>query len=112
MEAFNLCIANNLRDNNDAIYIVGEEPDNHLHEFKHNKSIYRPPPNLPIVPFITNLLKMNVKLNVLRIGKYVDPSAIFTFYIGMVSEGGIIIINNADSFKDSLKTIILDNNIP
>ena len=64
------------------------------------------------VMHISNILKTNLKVSVLRIGHVDNISEAFKWYISLVPDGGLIIIDQYDHFKPLLNHIYLDNKVP
>ena len=112
MNSFNNIISQHLLDDTNAIFVIGEERDNFLSKIVHDKMIYRRCKDPCNMVYLVNLLKTNIKLSILRMAHGIDLMSVFDNYISLVSEGGIIIIDDYQQAKPKLDQIEVDNKRP
>lgn len=95
-----------------AVFIIGTETNYPLSNIVNEDQIVPVKGIVTNINYIYDLLKSNFKINILRIGDGIDPIIIFNYYYGLVSDNGIIIIDNYKEFQSRLDWMIIDGKIP
>lgn len=99
-------VTSHIFDEKDSVLVVGNELDNELAGIITNQPIIKTTGS--DVSHIVDLLLKNIKIGILRIGSINDPDKAFNTYVDMVTEGGLIILDDPKRFESHLERIFLD----
>ena len=105
-------VSQHLVNNDNPIFIIGDEVDNPINHILSDRMIYQANTDVFNLWYILGLLKANLKIGLLRIGNVPNIPITFQYYINLVLDGGLIVIDNYQQFKICLDYIHIDGKIP